>query len=137
MPSRSSWPLLAVPLLLIAYLPASAAGNAERGKYLVEEVAKCGDCHTPMGPEGSDREKWLKGAVLSFGPIQPVKDWHKTAPDLTSSGRLSQRWGESGLTKFLETGLGPSGHTADPPMPAYKMKPEDAQDIVAYLKTLK
>jgi mono/diheme cytochrome c family protein len=134
---RSLWPFATAPLLVISCTSAFAAGNVERGKYLVEEVAKCGECHTPMGPEGLDREKWLKGAVLSFAPIQPVKEWHKTAPDLTSSGRLFQRWGESGITKFLETGLGPSGHAADPPMPAYKMKPEDAEDIVAYLKSLK
>jgi hypothetical protein len=66
-----------------------------------------------------------------------VKGWHKTSPDLTSPGRLFARWGEAGLEKFLETGTGPSGHAADPPMPAYKLRPDDAKAIVAYLKSLK
>ncbi len=64
-------------------------------------------------------------------------DWHPNAPDLTSSSSLFQKWGEAGLTKFLETGVGPSGHAANPPMPAHKMKAADARDIAAYLKALK
>lgn len=109
-----------------------------RGKYLVEEVGKCQDCHTPRTETGElDASKWLKGAVLDFQPIHEIKGWHRTAPDLTSSGRLFARWGVAGLEKFLETGAGPSGHPADPPMPAYKLRPDDAKAIVAYLKTLK
>jgi len=117
---------------------ARASDHVERGNYLVEERAKCQDCHTPRGADGQlDQTKWLKGAVLGFEPMQPVKDWHKTSPDLTPGGRLWQRWGEKGLTEFLKTGLGPSGHAADPPMPAYKIKAEDAEAMVAYLKSLK
>ena len=115
-----------------------ASDQSERGKYLIEEVAKCQDCHTPRSPDGQlDHEKWLKGTVLDFQPMQPVKDWHKTSPDLVPGSRLWQRWGEKGITEFLKTGLGPSGHAADPPMPTYKLRAEDAEAIVAYLKTLK
>jgi Cytochrome c len=115
-----------------------ASEQTDRGKYLVEEVGKCQECHTPRGADGQlDREKWLKGAVLDFQPIQPVKDWHKTSPDLTPGSRLWQRWGEKGITEFLKTGLGPSGHTADPPMSTYKLKAEDADAMVQYLKSLK
>lgn len=115
-----------------------AESPAERGKYLVEEVAKCGDCHTPAGANGApDPARNLKGAMLPFAPLQAVPKWHKIAPDLTPTGRLIQRWGAPGLVKFLTTGTGPNGNAADPPMPAYKLKPEDAEAIVAYLKTLK
>jgi mono/diheme cytochrome c family protein len=115
-----------------------AAGEVERGKYLVEEVAKCQDCHTPRGADGQpDQTKWLKGAVLDFQPMQPMKEWHKTSPDLTAGSRLWQRWGEKGLTEFLKTGLGPSGHAADAPMPSYKLNSNDAEAIVQYLKSLK
>ncbi len=108
------------------------------GKYLVEEVAKCQDCHTPRADNGElDATKWLKGATLDFEPNRESKGWHKTCPDITSSSRLFARWGEPGLVKFLETGVGPSGHAADRPMPAYKLRPADAEAIVAYLKSLK
>lgn len=108
------------------------------GKYLAEEVAKCQDCHTPKLPNGQlDRSKWMKGATLDFQPVEPVEGWHKTSPDLTPSGRLWQRWGEEALRKYMQTGLTPKGKPAGPPMPAYKLKPEDANAIVDYLKTLK
>jgi hypothetical protein len=41
------------------------------------------------------------------------------------------------MVKFLETGLDPEGHATDSHMPAYKLRPHDAEAIVAYLKTLK
>jgi len=108
------------------------------GKYLVEEVAKCQECHTPRLENGEfDKSKWLRGATLDFQPTQDVKGWHKTSPDLTPGGRVFQRWGEQGVIKFLETGLGPRGNVADPPMPAYKLRQSDAEAIVAYLKSLK
>jgi mono/diheme cytochrome c family protein len=117
---------------------ADSASAVERGRYLVEEVAKCGDCHTPFNEKGEpDRSNWLKGATLNFAPIHPVEGWHKVAPDLTSSGRLFQRWGEKGLVTFMMTGKGPSSHAADPPMPTYHLKQDDAEAVVAYLKSLK
>jgi mono/diheme cytochrome c family protein len=126
-------------VVAVAIPPASRASeHTELGKYLVEEVGKCQECHTPRGADGQvDREKWLKGAVLYYQPIQAVKDWHKTSPDLTPGGKLWQRWGERGITAFLKTGLGPNGHGPDLPMPTYKLKAEDAEAIVQYLKSLK
>jgi mono/diheme cytochrome c family protein len=115
----------------------AASNDVERGRYLVEEVAKCGDCHTPLEKGEPDRAKWLQGAMLPFAPVGPVPDWRKMAPDLTPRGRLFQRWGEKALVKFLETGKGPQDRVAGPPMPAYHMKEADAEAIVEYLKSLK
>lgn len=116
----------------------SQDAKVQRGKYLVEEVGKCQMCHTPRLENGEiDKEHWLKGTTLDFAPIRPVEGWHKTAPDLTPSGRLWERWGEAGLVKYMETGLNPRGNPAGPPMPTYKLPAEDAEAIVAFLKTLK
>ena len=116
---------------------AADSSSVARGKYLVEEVGKCQDCHTPRTETGElDKSKWLKGALLDFTPIHEVKGWHKTSPDITSGGKLFERWKEEGLVKFMETGLNPKGNRADPPMPAYMMTHEDAQAVAAYLKTL-
>ena len=110
----------------------------ERGKYLTEEIGKCQDCHTPRGETGQlDKTKWLKGATLDFQPMKEVKGWHATSPDLTGTGRLFQRWGEDGIVTFLVTGKGPRGNGADAPMPTYTLKQDDAEAIVAYLKSLK
>lgn len=110
----------------------------EYGRYLTEEVAKCQDCHSPRAENGQlDRSKWMKGAVLDFAPMKEMKGWHKTAPDLTPGSRLWDRWKKDGLVKFLETGTGPNGHAADPPMPAYKLKKADAEAVVEFLESLK
>jgi mono/diheme cytochrome c family protein len=130
--------MLIVTSLAFACQGLAQSDKVARGKYLVEEVAQCGNCHTSKTSEGAlDKEKWLKGMTLDFEPMQPVKGWHKTSPDLTPGSRLWQRWGEAGLVKFLSTGLGPSGKPADPPMPMYKMTQEDAEAVVGYLKSLK
>jgi hypothetical protein len=113
-------------------------GQAARGKYLVENVALCGDFHTPMLPTGEpDQSRLLKGAALTFQPIHPIPNWNANAPDLTLRGALWKTWGESGLRKFLQTSLDPRGHLADPPMPSYKFSAQDAEAVVAYLKTLR
>lgn len=118
-------------------LPADAT-QVERGRYLVEEVGKCQECHTPYDTEGKmDRTKWLKGATFNFAPITAVKGWHKTSPDITGDSRLFERWKDEGVTKFLMTGLNPRGGAAEPPMPTYKLSKDDAEAIVAYLKSLK
>jgi mono/diheme cytochrome c family protein len=129
--------LLATSLFgLIFSASAFAETPLERGKYLVEEVGKCGECHTPKVDGKPDESKLLKGAVLNFAPIEPVEGWHKTSPDLTSTARLWTRWKDEGMLKYLQTGLGPNGKPAEAPMPAYKLKPEDADAIVQYLKSL-
>lgn len=117
---------------------AADSNSIARGKYLVDEVAKCGDCHTPRGADGKpDAAKHLKGATLEFQPIAEVKGWHKTTPDITSTSRLWDRWKEEGFVKFLETGVNPRGNPADAPMPAYTLTHADAQAVVDYLKPLK
>jgi mono/diheme cytochrome c family protein len=128
---------LSVAAIFVSVVKADDA-SVVRGKYLVDEVAKCGMCHTPADETGKpDASRYLKGGALNFQPMQAVEKWHKTAPDITSTSRLWQRWGDAGFVKFLETAAGPTGHPADPPMPAYKMSHEDAQAIADYLKSLK
>jgi len=113
--------------LAVGLSRAAEPGAVEYGEYLVQQVANCGNCHSPRRASGElDASKSLKGAM------QP-----KASPDLTSSGHLFSEWGERGMARFLETGLDPQGHTADSHMPAYKLRPHDAEAIAAYLKSLK
>src|SRR5438046_795813 len=98
-----------------------AAAKVEYGRYLVEEVGKCQECHTPKLESGElDKSKWLEGAVLDVGPLKEIKGWHKTSPGLTTDGRLWERWKEEGVRNFLITGLNPKGGKAEAPMPTYK-----------------
>jgi mono/diheme cytochrome c family protein len=111
--------------------------KVERGKYLVEEVGRCQECHTPRTETGDfDRSKWMKGATLIGVPSSPVADWHQRSPDMTSTSALWTRWGPDGFSTFLQTAKNPRGGKAGPPMPAYQLKAEDADAVAAYLKSL-
>jgi mono/diheme cytochrome c family protein len=108
-----------------------------RGKYLVEEVAKCHDCHTPKMENGNYiKSMWMKGATMNLTPAVPVPGWHAATPDVTGGSELWKRWGDNGMIAFLETGKTPRGGAAGAPMPTYKLKHEDAEAVVAYLKSL-
>jgi len=127
--------------LVVGTLPLLAQDQhdqvVQRGRYVVEEVARCQECHTPRTDDHEfDRSKWLKGATLVVTPATPIAGWHKTSPDLTSSSVLWQRWGDEGLVRFLETAKNPRGGKAGAPMPAYTLSHEDATAVVAYLKSL-
>jgi mono/diheme cytochrome c family protein len=129
---------LAVVPLLAAQKPKSAGKNASaatlaHGKYLVEEVGKCGDCHTPDNDKGEPiKEKLLQGAPLGFKPLVPFPGWADTAPAIAGL----PGWERDAAIKFLRTGIGPKGLPLRPPMPDYHLKQADAEAIVAYLKSL-
>lgn len=124
----------------MAVLAISALGQDDkvaRGKYLVEEVAKCQDCHTPKMDNGNYiKSMWMKGATLNLTPAAPVAGWHSQAPDVSGGSAIFKRWGEDGMIAFLTTGKTPRGTAAGAPMPAYTLKREDAEAIVAFLKSL-
>jgi len=111
--------------------PASAA--IAHGKYLVEQVGKCGDCHTPDDEKGEPiKEKWLQGAPLAFKPIVPFPGWADKAPAIAGL----PGWEKEGAIKFLMTGISSTGLPAHPPMPQYRLNRADAEAIVDYLKSL-
>ncbi len=129
---------LAIVLTLAPLAFAADPKQIEYGRYLAEEVAKCVECHTPVTESGKlDKSRWLKGKVMEVTPLKPIANWHKTSPDLTPAGSLWKKWGEGGILKYLQTGLTPSGKPAGPPMPAYKLKPSDAEAILEYLKSFR
>ena len=42
---------------------ATAQTSLERGRYLVDTVMTCQNCHTPKGPNGLQFDKALSGGV--------------------------------------------------------------------------
>jgi mono/diheme cytochrome c family protein len=107
--------------------------EVERGRYLVEEVAMCAECHTPRNAEGKlEHEAWLQGAPIWITPVRPIVNWADRAPALAGLPGLTDEEAE----RVLEKGVGPEGETLRPPMHIYHMNHEDAQAIVAYLKSL-
>lgn len=104
-----------------------------RGKYIVEGVAMCGQCHTPRNGHGeADRNQALQGAPLWLQPAGPVGDWPSQAPRIAGIPPGT----EAQLVTLLTTGVWRDGKRPRPPMPQFRMTRQDAQAVVAYLKSL-
>ena len=128
--------LAAMEVRLPAQTPKEAADakNIIHGKYLVDSVAICGDCHTPVNQKGEpDQTRYLQGAPLGFAPLQPVPNWTATAPPIAGL----PGWDDAAAVNFLVTGLNRSGKPVRPPMPPFRFSRSDATAVVAYLKSLK
>jgi mono/diheme cytochrome c family protein len=132
--------LVATALLLSAAECVMAEDHdpVARGRYLVVEVARCGDCHTPTTGNGEpDKSHWLEGAPV----LPPFAACVKLPPGVASISKsiagLPTGWSKEQLARFLETGTTPNGVPARPFMPEYRLNPEDATAIASYLRSLR
>jgi mono/diheme cytochrome c family protein len=108
------------------------SGNVARGKYLVEGVAMCGTCHTPRTDNGElERDHWLEGASLWLQPSRPDSNWPLKAPRISGNPAGT----DAELITLLTTGVWKGSHLR-PPMPQFRMSREDAESVVAYLRSL-
>jgi mono/diheme cytochrome c family protein len=147
--------LLAVVSGVCIYLVAAISGDRtfigsvaaqtplERGRYLVETILACGNCHTPKHPTGAAiSERNLAGGGLSF--MTPA--FNATASNITPDLETGiGTWNEEGIKRVLVEGIRP-GHGRLPgtavaaimPVSFYKaLLPQDLDAIVAYLRSVK
>ena len=114
-------------------VPGIPTGEIERGRYLVEEVAKCAECHTPRDSHGNLlRNRWMQGATIWIMPVHHVRNWAERVPPLAGFPGMTEEQGE----RVLETGTGPNGEILRPPMHVYHLSHEDARAIIGYLRSL-
>lgn len=106
--------------------------RVERGRYLANQSSLCIDCHTPHGPQGPIMEQHLHGAQIPFKPTIEMP-WAEVSPRI--AGMLV--FSEDHVRTLLTTGKRPDGSSPRPPMPPYRLTVEDADAIIAYLKTLR
>jgi Cytochrome c len=112
----------------------AGGGEVARGKYVVENVAMCGQCHTPRDPGGSpDRAHWLQGAPVPWSPVKPDPNWPINAPRI---GGTPLPASDADMVKLLTTGIWTTGNRLRPPMPQFRMNRGDAEAVVAYLKSV-
>lgn len=109
-----------------------AAPEAERGRYIVEALAHCGECHTPRGPLGAlDLGRWMAG-----GPIPGAS--RGSFPNITPA---ALDWSEDEIVEYLTTGFTPEydsagGHMAEVVANMARLPESDRRAIAAYLKAL-
>ncbi|ASW08527.1 c-type cytochrome [Rhizobium sp. 11515TR] len=105
-----------------------------RGAYLVEGLAHCGECHTPRGLMFQRKQ----GQALSGGEVDGWKAWNITSDPETGIGN----WSDEDLKGFLATGHakghGPAGGAMREAVDLSfsRLPPSDIQAIVAYLRTV-
>ncbi len=110
--------------------PAEGA-ELERGRYLVEALGHCGECHTPRNAMGGlDLTRWMAGA--------PNPSGEGRIPGITPA---QLDWTAEDIAYYLETGFTPEFDTAGGTMGSVvrntaHLPPEDRAAIAAYVKAL-
>ncbi len=105
----------------------------ERGAYLVRGLMGCGNCHTPMDPEGPIMAQELAGNLILDTPEMTA--W---AANVTPGGRVAD-WSDAELGRAIREGVRPDGSLIGPPMPfmAYRgLGDDDLAAVVAFLRRL-
>ena len=111
--------------------PAFDDPELDRGRYLVEALGHCAECHTPRNALGGlDRARWLAGA--------PSPDGKGTIPNITPA-KLD--WTDRDIAAYLKTGFTPDfdsagGEMAEVVQNMSHLPDEDIAAIVAYLKAV-
>jgi mono/diheme cytochrome c family protein len=135
---------LGTPLFLKIYgrfsssPPTAPKDGIERGRYLVEHVSLCGDCHTPRNFIGvPDRSLYLAGASEKIGPLG------EAVPNITPDKETGiGDWKREDIAELLVSGTKPDldnvqGLMAEVVEHGYKsMTKQDALAIADYLKSL-
>lgn len=112
----------------------AAKPDIQRGDYLINKVALCADCHSPRNEKGEFiREAWLMGAPVDFQPSAPIPNWAPVALPIAGLPTFAT---DEDAVRFLMTGKKADGQVARPPMPHFQFNRKDAEDAVAYLRSL-
>jgi mono/diheme cytochrome c family protein len=130
------WVVVAVAVLLWGG-SARAETPLERGRYLVEGPAACGNCHTPKGPDG------LPIAGMNLAGNQVVENnpaFRAIGANLTPDKATGLgTWTDAQIIRAIREGILPDGSLIGPPMPIelYRhMSDADVTAIVAYLRSV-
>ena len=107
------------------------AGNVEHGRYLAEHVAMCVECHSERDRRGNiiESEKYV-GGNIPFLP--PSADWATRVP----RNRGLPGYTDAMAMRLLTQGaIGRDGQQLKLPMPRFRMTPQDAADVIAFLRS--
>jgi mono/diheme cytochrome c family protein len=128
----------AVYVALVAFsfstVHAQKPGAVERGKYLMESIVACGNCHIARGPQGQPLgDQGLSGGLVFDEP--PFKAY---APNITPDLETGiGKWTDAQLAKAIREGIRPDKSVIGPPMPMpfyREISDDDLSAIIAYLR---
>jgi mono/diheme cytochrome c family protein len=118
----------------------TSGGDAARGKYLVDNVIVCGQCHTPTLADGTfDQTKYLAGSKnynFKYQSMDVTVIAENITPDNVQGVGM---WTDDQIRGAIQAGLDDQKATmwAIMPYPEYAvMEGADVSAIVAYLRTV-
>jgi mono/diheme cytochrome c family protein len=140
---RCSWriTLLAALALTVLPCPAQESARVERGRYLVESILGCGNCHTPKATTGEPIASRSLSGGLRFSPPPFVG----AAPNITPDRETGiGSWSDDEIKRAIVEGKRPGhGRLANTPLsvvmatPFFKaLTPSDLDAVVAYLRSV-
>lgn len=109
----------------------AATPEVERGRYISEALAHCGECHTPRNALGGlDRSRWLAGG--------PNPEGKGRIPNITPGGL---DWSEAEIIEYLTSGFTPEfdsvgGLMAHVQENMARLPDSDRAAVAAYLKAI-
>jgi mono/diheme cytochrome c family protein len=129
---------LCIGALLVANAGRAAAQTyRERGAYLVNAVAVCGNCHTPHDAASTP----IPGMELAGGREFDIEAGHIVGSNITPDRETGiGNWSVGQIVYAVRNGFRPDGTIIGPPMPiqSYRhLSDRDAMAIALYLKSLK
>lgn len=136
MSSKGSPSCLAMPVALLAFWligPTADAGEIERGRYLVDALAACDNCHTPRGATGYDLSNRFSGGAQTFSDKSYVVRGPNISPDKETGVGA---WSDEELRAAIVDGIGRNGRLA-PVMPSDSYKPLTPSDLDAIIAVLR
>jgi len=105
----------------------------ERGRYLVEGPAHCGECHGAVDPPAvSRRGRPMIGGYEFKLPVGTFRVPNITSDRETGIGSIP----DEALARMIRYGVKPDGHAALPFMPYADLCDDDLTAIISFLRTL-
>jgi len=129
--------LLLAAVTVSAQQPAASAslpaGNLEHGRYLVERVVMCYECHSARDLQGNI----VAGTRFKGGPMPMRPSWSGDWPlQIPRIAGLPGYTDAEAMRLLTEGGIKRDGTQLRYPMPRFRMTPQDAADVIAYLRSL-
>jgi mono/diheme cytochrome c family protein len=125
-------PAPSAPAQTMQAASADSGSPLARGEYLATRVAMCVQCHSGRDRNGDilESEKF-RGAPLPVRSPYPNKEWAGRAPALAGLPGFT----DAQIVALLTEGRATDRTAPRAPMPPFRMSRQDAEAIVAYLRS--